>query len=446
MPALIAALAAVLLLADNWLEPYRAPAAGIIHAATQDDRAWRQLAFMTDTFGPRLSGTPALDAALRWAAGEMKQDFDEVRLDPVTVPRWVRGTESLEIVAPFPAPLVMLGLGNSVGTSGAPLEAELLVVRSFAELDASGAKANGRIVLFNVPYTGYGETVRYRAEGPSRAAARGAVAALVRSVGLPGLRTPHTGALQYTDADPRVPAAAIPAEDADRLQRMQDRGARVVLRLRMDATFLPDAESANLVAEYRGRELPDEIVAIGCHIDSWDVGTGATDDGGGCIAMWEAVRVLKTLGLRPRRTIRVVFWTNEENGLRGGLAYRDRYRAQLGKHVMMMESDSGVFRPIGFRFTGPERGRALLAAIATLLAPIDATRIGPNGGGADIGPSVEAGGIPAMSLDVDGSRYFVVHHTAADTVDKIDPADLSKCVAAVAVMSYVVADMPGTLR
>ncbi|MGH9350032.1 MAG: M20/M25/M40 family metallo-hydrolase, partial [Vicinamibacterales bacterium] len=242
------------------------------------------------------------------------------------------------------------------------------------------------------------------------------------------------------------PAAAISTEDADRLQRMQQRGTRVVLRLRMEARFLPDAPSANLVAEYRGRERPGEIVAIGCHIDSWDVGTGATDDGGGCVAMWEAVRVLRRLNLRPRRTIRVVFWTNEENGLRGGLAYRDKYMDQLASHVLMLESDSGVFRPLGFGFTGPERGRAIATEIAGLLAPIGAGRIGPHGGGADIGPSVEAGGVPAMSLDVDGSKYFLIHHTPADTVDKIDPADLAKCVAAVAVMSYVVADMPHSLR
>jgi carboxypeptidase Q len=227
---------------------------------------------------------------------------------------------------------------------------------------------------------------------------------------------------------------------------MQDRGTRVVLRLRMSARFLPDAESANLVAEFKGREAPDEIVAIGCHIDSWDVGAGATDDGGGCIAMWEAVRVLRRLDLRPRRTIRVVFWTNEENGLRGGTAYRDRYRTQLDKHVMMLESDSGVFRPTGFGFSGPERGRALVTSIGSLLAPIGADRIGPNGGGADIGPSVEAAGIPAMSLEVDGSKYFLIHHTQADTVDKIHPDDLARCVAAVGVMSFIVADMPHTLK
>jgi carboxypeptidase Q len=442
---LLACLGASTAAANSWLDSYRDAARRIIAAATADDAAWQRLAVMTDTFGHRLSGSPQLEATLRWAAEEMKSDFDDVRLDPVMVPHWVRGAESLEIVEPHRNALVMLGLGGSVGTAPDGLMADLLVVRSFADLDANAARARGRIVLFNVPYTTYGETVQYRSAGPSRAAARGAVAALVRAVGPPGLRTPHTGGLRYATDQKQIPAAAISTEDADRLHRMQDRGTHVTLRLRMEAKVLPDAESANLVADYRGREKPDEIVAIGCHIDSWDVGAGAIDDGGGCLVMWEAVRVLKRLNLRPRRTIRVVLWTNEENGLRGGLAYRDRYRSALGNHVMMLESDSGVFRPLGFGFTGPERGRAAVADIASLLYEIGANRIGPSGGGADIGPSVEAGDIPAMSLDVDGSKYFLIHHTPADTVDKIDPLDMAKCVAAVAVMSYVVADMPERL-
>jgi carboxypeptidase Q len=431
---------------DNWIDAYRHAAGRIIAAATANDDAWQRLALMTDTFGPRLSGSEALDATLRWAAEEMKKDFDEVRLDPVMVPHWVRGAESLEMVTPRGGMLAMLGLGNSVGTGGEPVEGEVFVVKSFAELDANAAKAKGRIVLFNVHYTTYGETVQYRSGGPSRAAAHGAIAMLVRAVGPPGLRTAHTGGLRYTADQPQIPAAAIATEDADRLQRMQDRGTRVVLRLKMDARFMPDAQSANLIADYKGREVPDEIVAIGCHIDSWDVGAGATDDGGGCVAMWEAIRVLKSLGLRPRRTIRVVFWTNEENGLRGGIAYRDKYRDQLSKHVMMLESDGGVFRPSGFGFSGPERGRAVVTQIGSLLAPIAADRIGPSGGGADIGPSVEAADIPAMSLEVDGSKYFLIHHTQADTVDKIDPHDIARCVAAISVMSYVVADMPQTLK
>ena len=226
---------------------------------------------------------------------------------------------------------------------------------------------------------------------------------------------------------------------------MSDRGTTVRLRLKMEAKFLPDADSANVVGEIRGRELPDEVVVIGGHFDSWDVGTGATDDGGGCIATWEALRMMKKLNLRPRRTVRVVLWTNEENGGRGGLAYRDRHLAELANHVMMLESDSGVFRPTGFGFSGTEAGRAKVRDIATLLAGIQADAIGPSGGGADIGPSVQHAGIPAMSLEV-GGNYFLIHHTPADTVDKIDPLDLARSSAAIAVMTYVIAEMPERIR
>jgi carboxypeptidase Q len=426
---------------DAWIEKYRQSASRIIEAATHNDDAWRRLALMTDTFGHRLSGSPELEATLRWASTEMSKDFDAVHLDPVMVPRWVRGTESLAIVEPRPHAVVMLGLGGSVGTPSDGIQAELLVVRSFADFEAKSARARGRIVLFNAPYTTYAETVAYRSNAASRAAVHGAVAALVRAVGPPGLRTPHTGALYYTPGTRAIPAAAVATEDADRLQRVHDRGERIVLRLRMEATTLPDAQSANLVADYRGRERPEEIVAIGCHIDSWDVGTGATDDGGACVVMWEAVRVLKRLNLRPRRTIRVVFWTNEENGLRGAVAYRDKYLKELPNHVMMLESDTGVFRPVGFGFSGLDRGRAIVTEIASLLTGIGASRISPNGGGADIGPSVDTANIPAMSLEVDGSKYFLIHHTPADTVDKIEPTEIAQCVAAVAVMAYVVADM-----
>ena len=213
----------------------------------------------------------------------------------------------------------------------------------------------------------------------------------------------------------------------------------------MEAHTEPDVESANVIAEIKGSELPQEIVLVSGHLDSWDVGNGATDDGGGCIVTWEAARILKKLGLRPRRTLRVVLWTNEENGTRGGLGYRDRHAAELAKHVLMLESDSGVFKPLGFGFTGSDQARSTVAAIAGLLSGIGADHIGPNGGGADIGPSVQAGGVPSMSLDVDGSRYFVVHHTQADTIDKIDPVEMAKCAAAVSVMAYVVADMPTRL-
>ena len=430
---------------DGWIEPYREPARRLIAEATASRFAWERLAELADTFGHRLSGSDSLERAIAWAAAAMKQDgLENVRLDPVKVPHWVRGSESLVLVSPGPQALVMLGLGDSIGTPPEGVTAELLVVRSFHDLEAAGGNAKGRIVLFNVPFTTYGETVQYRSDGPSRAAAQGAVAALVRSVGPPGLRTAHTGALRYADGPPRIPAAAIPAEDADRLQRMQDRGTGVRLRLTMDAKFLPDADSFNVIGEIAGREKPEEVVVLSGHFDSWDVGTGATDDGGGCVVTWEALRLMKKLGLRPRRTVRVVLFTNEENGLRGGLAYRDKYRQDLGNHVMMLESDSGVFKPTGFGFSGSDRARRRIQEIAQLLDGIGASHVGSSGGGADIGPSVQAANIPAMSLEVDGD-YFLIHHTPADTVDKIDARDMSRAAAAIAVMAYVVADMPERL-
>jgi carboxypeptidase Q len=430
----------------SWLDPHREPAARLLGEALSSRFAWERLAELGDTFGHRLSGSRALEDAIDWAVEQMKKDgLENVRKEPVKVPHWVRGSESLEIVSPRSSALVMLGLGNSVGTPPEGVEAELLVVRSFEELQAAGAAVKGRMVLYNVPFTTYGETVRYRSAGPSRAAALGAVAALVRSVGPPGLRTPHTGVLSYDAAAPQIPAAAITTEDADRLQRMSDRGTTLRLRLTMEAKMLPDADSFNVVGEIRGSEFPDEVVVVGGHFDSWDVGTGATDDGGGCIVTWEALRLMKKLNLRARRTVRVVLWTNEENGLRGATAYRDRYRDQLANHVLMLESDSGVFRPTGFGFSGSPAARARIEDIATLLRGIQADRIGPSGGGADIGPSVEAGNIPAMSLEVDGN-YFLLHHTPADTVDKIDPMDMARASGAIAVMAYIIADMGERLR
>ena len=431
---------------SSWLDAYREPAARLIGESMASPFAWERLALMVDTFGNRLSGSKALEDTIAWAVAEMKKDgLENVHLEPVKVPHWVRGQESAEILGPIPHALVMLGLGNSIGTPPAGVEGEVLVVRSFQELDAAGSRVRGKIVLFNVPFTNYGETVQYRSAGPSRAATLGAIAVLVRSVGPAGLRTPHTGALRYIEGQPQIPAAAVTHEDAERLQRMQDRGNPARVRLRMEAHFLPDADSANVVGELRGRELPNEVVVVSAHLDSWDVGTGSTDDGGGCIVTWEALRLMKKLNLRPRRTVRVVLWTNEENGLRGGQNYLERYRDQLANHVLMLESDSGVFRPTGFGFTGSDAGRARVTEIATLLRGIQADKISAAGEGADIGPSVEAGRMPSMSLDVDGN-YFLIHHTPADTIDKIDPMDMSRAAAAIAVVSYVIADMGERLR
>jgi carboxypeptidase Q len=430
-----------------WLDPYREPAARIIGEAVGSTFAWQRLSVLTDSIGNRLSGTPALDRAIAWATAEMARDgLENVRAEKVMVPRWVRGAESADIVSPARHPIVMLGLGDSVGTPADGIQADVLVVHTFEELDARAAAARGKIVLFNVPFTNYGETVRFRSAGPSRAARLGAVAMLVRAVGPAGLRTPHTGALNYANDAPKIPAAAISSEDADRIQRMADRSDRVVVRLAMQAHFEPDAESANVVGEIRGRERPNEVVVVSGHLDSWDVGAGATDDGGGCVVSWEALRIMKKLNLRPRRTVRVVLWTNEENGGRGGLGYRDQHRAELANHVMMMESDSGVFRPLGFGFSGSDQARDKVRAIATLLGGIGADQVSPGGGGADITASVQEGRIPAMSLEVDGSKYFLIHHTPADTIDKIDPIEMAKCAAAVGVMAYVVAEMPDRLQ
>ncbi|MGH9141854.1 MAG: M20/M25/M40 family metallo-hydrolase [Vicinamibacterales bacterium] len=429
-----------------WLDAYRDPAARLIGEAVSSTFAWDRLSMLTDGIGNRLSGTPALDRAIRWAVAEMNKDgLENVHTERVMVPKWVRGSESAEIVEPARHSMVMLGLGDSVGTTGDGIQAEVLAVQSFDELEARASAARGKIVLFNVPFTNYGETVRFRSGGPSRAAHLGAVAMLIRSVGPAGLRTPHTGSLHYASDAPKIPAAAISAEDADRLQRMADRGSKVVVRLKMEAHFEADAESANVVGEIRGRERPDEVVVVSGHLDSWDVGAGATDDGGGCVVSWEALRIMKKLNLRPRRTVRVVLWTNEENGGRGGLAYRDQHRAELARHVMMMESDGGVFRPLGFGFTGNDAARDTIKTIATLLAGIAADQISPGGGGADIGPSMQEAHVPGLSLEVDGSKYFLIHHTPADTIDKIDPVEMAKCAAAVAVMAYVVADLPHRL-
>lgn len=427
------------------LTPYREPASRLIGAALADRAAWLRLAELTDTVGHRLSGSPQLEQAIAWAVDRMTRDgLEHVRTEKVMVPKWVRGAEHADIVEPHPHVIAMLGLGDSVGTPPGGLKAEVLIVNSLGQLEERASTARGRIVLFNVPFTTYDETMTVRVTGASRAARHGAVAMLIRSVGPNGLRLPHTGMLQYAPDAPAIPAAAIASEDADRLQRMTDRGQTVVVRLQMEAHMEGEVESANVIGELRGREKPDEIVVVGGHLDSWDVGAGAQDDGGGCIATWEAVRLLKALGLRPRRTVRVVLFTNEENGGRGGTAYRDRHRTELPQHVAMLESDSGVFRPTGFGFTGTARARANVATIASLLDVIGASTISAVGGGADIGPSVEAAHIPALSLDVDGP-YFQFHHTQADTVDKVDARELAACVAAIAVMTYVLAEMPQRL-
>jgi carboxypeptidase Q len=338
----------------------------------------------------------------------------------------------------------MLGLGGSIATPPEGITAEVLVVGSFEELTQRAAEAKGRIVLFDVPFTTYGQTVRYRTAGAIAAARAGAVASLIRSVASASLRTPHTGMMEYDTTVTRIPHAAITVEDAQMLRRMQDRGEKIVVRIKMEAQTLPDAQSRNVIAELRGHEKPDEIVVMGGHIDSWDVGTGAVDDAGGVVAAWDAIRLMKKLGLQPRRTIRVVGWTNEENGLRGGSAYREQHLAEVDKHVLAIESDGGVFKPLGFGFTGSDSAFATVQQIGRLLDRIGAGRITRGGGGADIGP-IMRDGVPGMSLSVVTDKYFWYHHSPADTVDKLDPQEVGLCTAALAIVAYIIADLPQPL-
>lgn len=424
---------------------YRAAADRIVAAATADSSAYRRLAELTDRFGHRFSGSESLERAIDWILDAMRRDgMENVRGEPVTVPRWVRGAESAELVSPIKRPLPMLGLGGSIATPTGGITAEVLVVTSYEDLDRRAAEARGRIVLFDVPFTTYGQTVQYRRGGAMAAARHGAVASLIRSITPYSMKTPHTGSMAYDSVLPKIPHAALTVEDAMLLHRMQDRGQRPVVKLEMTAQSLPPGPSRNVVAELVGRERPEEVVVLGGHIDSWDVGTGAMDDGGGSVAAWEAVRLLARLGLRPRRTLRVVLWTNEENGLAGGNAYRDAHQDELDRHVLAIESDAGVFAPRGFGFTGSDSAYQIVRWVGRLLKPIGADSVTVGGGGADIGPLM-ARGVPGAGLVVDGTRYFWYHHTDADTVDKLDPAEVARCVATLAVMIYVVADLEQTL-
>jgi len=432
---------------------YRDQAATILAAARDDRGAYAKLAQLTDGIGNRISGSPQLDRAIAWAQKTMKDDGLDAHTEPVMVPHWVRGTEDAALTAPIARPLHLIGLGGTVATPKGGITAPVVVVHSWEELDQHDVK--GKLVLFDVAMpawteakgSGYGETVQYRGKGASRAAQAGAVGVLVRSVTAHSLRTPHTGALNYDPEQPKIPAAALTVEDSALVARLAAKGP-VTMHLHLESQMLPDAPSANVIGELRGRDKPDEVVVLGAHIDSWDVGQGAHDDGAGCVTMMQALAVLKRLNLTPRRTIRVVLFTNEENGLRGGKAYAQQHAGELANTVLAVESDSGGFAPRGFSVeANPDATKRVVARVSeitSLLAPLNATRVTTGHGGADIGPMV-ASGVPTMGLDTDGRTYFDIHHTEADTLDKVDPAALAADVAAVAVLAFIVADMPDRL-
>jgi hypothetical protein len=448
-------------------DQYGPAAQKLIAAAMSDQDGMARLEYLCDRIGNRLSGSESLERAIRWSAEEMKKaGLENVQTPPVMVPHWVRGKESATMIEPIAKPLTMIGLGMSVGTPPAGITGNVVVVNSFDELAALGReKVEGRIVLLNPEWRGYGQTVVYRTAGPSKAAELGAKAVLVRSMTGVSLQTPHTGTLEYAEGVTKIPAAALSTEDTAMIQRLVKAGTPVQVRLMMEAHQEPDAPSHNVMGEIRGSEKPDEVVVLGGHIDSWDTGQGANDDGSGIMATFQAVALIKKLGLRPKRTIRVVFWVNEENGGAGGKAYREMVGAAAVKHVAAIEMDGGAEKPVGFGF-GPgvrDRRRTLpggepemnlapatqaaferVVEIGKLLESIDGGKINPGGGGADIAPLMLSG-VPGLGVRTVGAHYFDWHHTDADSFDKIVPKEFQENVASLAVMSYVLADMPERL-
>lgn len=415
--------------------------------AEEDTRAYDRLAYISDVYGHRLSGSQALEDTIDWALETMREDgLAKVRKEKVMVPHWVRGEEEAAFLAPVERPLPVLTLGMSVGTPRRGITAEVVVVNHVDEIDTLGEQVKGKIVLINMvmpPYdhdhhdSSYGPTVQGRTQGASRAAKYGAKAVLVRSVTAHSLRTLHTGTLVYDEDLPKIPAAAITPEDADLFARMVARGETPKIRLKLGAKLLPDAESGNAIGELTGRELPDEYVVLACHIDSWDVGDGSTDDGSGCLMAMEAALMLKELELIPRRTIRVVLYTNEENGLRGGKAYFEAHADEL--HVAGLESDSGAGAPWGFGIGGDQAQYDALLPYAPLFEGLGAHNFTLGGGGADISPLTQAGML-GLGLRPDTSHYFDLHHSPADTIDKIAPYHLERNAAAMALMAYILAE------
>ena len=413
----------------------------IISKSLSDSTAYNRLGYMCDTFGPRLSGSKNLENAINWILKEMNSDgLENVRGEKVAVPTWIRGKESATLLSPFKKELSMLGLGGSIATPRGGLKAEVIVVNDWDELESRSNEVPGKIVLFNAPFTSYGETVAYRYSGASVAAKHGAVASLIRSIGPWSMNTPHTGVMAYNDDVRKIPNAALTMEDAMMLSRIHDRGNKIIVKLDMNARMVSDRWSHNVLGEIKGSIYPEEVVVVGGHIDSWDVGQGAHDDGGACIASWEVLRLIKELGLKPKRTIRCVMWTNEENGGKGNKGYRDMHLDEMDKHVLAIESDGGVFSPKGFGFSGNDSAREIVEEIHELMKPIGANTISDGGRAADVAPLNDEG-VPVMSLKVDGSKYFWFHHTDADTFDKIDFNEFNRCIAAMAIMAYVVADL-----
>jgi carboxypeptidase Q len=428
---------------------YEEVATEIIRQATSTHRAYDRLAWLSDYYPHRLSGSQMLEDAIDWTLAELERDgIPVIRTQDVEVPHWVRGNEYAKMVLPYDKDLPMLGLGGSIRTPEQGITAQTVVVESFKELKERSDEVAGKIVVYNQPFHDYGQAVQYRVWGADRAAEHGAVGALLRAVSPNSMGQPHTGMIRYSGDVPRIPIASISAEDAMLLHRFDQRGDPATVTLYMEARLKDEpAISRNVIAEIPGSEKPEEIVVIGGHIDSWDVGHGAMDDASGVVVTWEALRLIHEMGLQPKRTIRLVFWTNEENGVMGGRAYRDKVieNGELEHHQLAFEVDYGVFEPLGYGFRGSQEAFEMLKPIAELMSPMRSMHLREGAyGTVDIGP-LHRQGVPIMGLDVVTDKYFWYHHSLKDTVDKLDPDEVAECVAAVAVMAFIVADMPDRL-
>lgn len=364
-----------------------------------------------------------------------KEGFDHVHTQKMNSNVWIRGEEYVDLIKPREQRLLMLGLGGSVSGD---VTADVVIVKNFKELEQRDVK--GKIVLFNYPFTSYGDAVQYRISGASRAAERGAVAALVRSITPFSIGTPHTGTLRYSANITRIPSAALITEDADMLQRMQDRGESIRMRVFMSGKIV-QKEGRNAVGEITGSQFPNEIIVIGGHVDSWDVGQGAMDDAGGIFVCFEAIRVMKKLGIRPKRTIRLVFWNDEEFGGTGAEQYVIDQESQIKDHVLAFESDGGTFTPTGFGFTGSARAKSILTEIANShLSSINMNRITDGGYAADITPLIRRG-VPGMVPNTRNERYFWYHHTHADMMNIYTKQELKLCSAGISVMMWNIANI-----
>jgi len=427
--------------------------AAIKAAALTDDYAYRQLAHLTENIGARPSGSLQAKAAVEYVAEELRKLGLDVHLEEVKVPHWVRGAETAQLVeftgqAPGSAQkIVLAALGGSSSTPADGITADVVVVNTFDELKALGHdKVAGKIVLFNelfdkqkaaagLAFVAYGEAVRYRAAGAREAAALGAVAALVRSVGSADFRLPHTG----FSFPAGIPAGAVTAEDSELIAHLYSQG-KVRMHLTLTPQKLPDTTSYNIIADLKGSEHPEQMVVVSGHLDSWDLGTGAIDDGAGVVAAMEAAEILQKLHLRPRRTLRVIAWMDEENGGAGSAAYTKDNSAEFPRTVAAIESDSGAAHPLGFEARMTPAAADLLRPALNVLQSIGANALRETTypPGADISAMSEAG-VPALGILQDGRTYFNYHHTAADTLDKVVPNELRENAAAMAVMGYALA-------